>query len=44
VAAKLPPSSAYDQIVFPTLDQQTALKQQIADSWDKVVGVTVAKK
>jgi putative spermidine/putrescine transport system substrate-binding protein len=44
VAAKLPPSSAYDKIVFPTLDQQTALKQQIADNWDKVVGVTVAKK
>ncbi|HTH13951.1 MAG TPA: ABC transporter substrate-binding protein [Spirochaetia bacterium] len=44
VAAKLPPAAAYDKIVFPTLDQQTALKQQIADNWDKVVGVTVAKK
>jgi len=44
VAAKLPPSSAYANIVFPTLDQQSALKAQIAEGWDKVVGVTVAKK
>ncbi len=44
VADKLPPASAYANIVFPTLDQQSALKQQIADNWDKVVGVTVAKK
>ena len=44
VADKLPPAAAYDKIVFPTLDQQTALKTQIAENWDKVVGVTVAKK
>ena len=44
VADKLPPAAAYANIVFPTLDQQAALKQQIADGWDKVVGVTVAKK
>lgn len=44
VAAKLPPASAYEHIVFPTLEQQTVLKQQIADGWDKVVGVSVAKK
>lgn len=44
VAAKLPPSEAYAKIVFPTLDQQEALKAQIADGWDKVVGVEVMKK
>jgi len=44
VAAKLPPASAYAKIVFPTLDEQTALKTQIAAGWDKVVGVTVAAK
>jgi putative spermidine/putrescine transport system substrate-binding protein len=44
VAAKLPPASAYEKIVFPSLDEQTALKTQIANNWDSVVGVTVAKQ
>ena len=44
VADKLPPAAAYANIVFPTLDQQTALKAQIAEGWDKIVGVTVSKK
>jgi putative spermidine/putrescine transport system substrate-binding protein len=44
IASKLPPAAAYEKIVFPTLDQQAALKTQIADKWDSIVGVTVAKK
>lgn len=44
LADKLPPASAYANIVFPTLDQQEALKTQIADGWDKTVGVEVGKK
>jgi len=44
VANKLPPSSAYAKIVFPTLDQQQAEQKQIADGWDKTVGVDVSSK
>ncbi len=44
VAAKLPPSAAYAKIVFPSLAQQETEKNQIADGWDKTVGVDVGKK
>src|SRR5208337_4223163 len=44
VSAKLPPAAAYAKAVFPSLDQQDAEKQAIADGWDKVVNVEVQKK
>jgi putative spermidine/putrescine transport system substrate-binding protein len=44
IAANLPAASAYANLVFPTLDQQTAAGQYIADNWDQVVGVNVQKK
>jgi len=44
LAAQLPPAESYAKILFPTLDQQEALKAQIAAQWDTAVGVDVAKK
>jgi len=44
LAAKLPPSSAYANVVFPTLDQQTVLAQAIANGWDKIVGANIQAK
>ncbi|HTH98554.1 MAG TPA: extracellular solute-binding protein [Stellaceae bacterium] len=41
--AKLPSASAYSKAVFPTLDQQTAYKTDIAKNWDTVVGAAVKK-
>jgi putative spermidine/putrescine transport system substrate-binding protein len=39
--SKLPPPSAYKNIVFPTLDQQNASQKVITTGWDKVVGANV---
>ena len=44
VEAKLPPAAAYLKAVFPSLEQETAIKQTIATDWDKVVNVQVMKK
>src|SRR5208337_957934 len=44
VAAKLPPAAAYLKAVFPSLDQEAAIKAAIATDWDKVVNVQVMKK
>jgi putative spermidine/putrescine transport system substrate-binding protein len=39
--AKLPPPSAYKNVVFPTLDEQNASKALITKQWDQVVGANV---
>ncbi len=39
--AKMPPAAAYDAAVFPTLDQQGAVKTAITKQWDSVVGANV---
>ena len=44
VAAKMPPAAAYTKAVFPTLAQQAANKQFIADNWDSIVNVKVQAK
>jgi len=44
LAAKLPPSSAYANAVFPTLEQQTAAGKAVAENWDKIVGANIQKK
>ena len=44
VAAMMPPAASYAKAVFPTIAQQTAAKQYIADNWDKIVNVAVQKK
>jgi len=44
VASLMPPAAFYAKAVFPTIAQQTAAKQFIADNWDKVVNVTLQKK
>ncbi len=44
VAAKMPPAASYAKAVFPTLAQQTAIKQYIASNWDAVVNVKVQAK
>ena len=44
VAAKMPPAAAYAKAVFPTLAQQAANKQYIADNWDAIVNVKVQAK
>jgi len=44
LAAKLPPSSAYEKAVFPTIEQQNAAKTYIAEQWDQIVHVEVIKK
>ena len=38
---KLPPASAYEAAVFPTLDEQAAAKEVITKNWDAVVGANV---
>lgn len=43
LADKLPAAENYQKAVFPTLDQQDAMKKYVADNWDKVVGVDVKK-
>ena len=44
VAAKLPPAASYAKAVFPSIEQQAAAKQFIADNWDKVVNVEIKSK
>jgi putative spermidine/putrescine transport system substrate-binding protein len=44
IAAKMPPAAAYAKAVFPTLAQQAANKQYIADNWDSIVNVKVQAK
>ena len=39
--AKLPPASAYDNAVFPTLEDQDTAKTAITKNWDSVVGASV---
>jgi putative spermidine/putrescine transport system substrate-binding protein len=41
LAAKLPPAELYATAIFPTLDEQTAIKEYIVANWDTVVGVDV---
>ncbi|WP_144111110.1 ABC transporter substrate-binding protein [Paraburkholderia sp. BCC1886] len=38
---KLPPPSAYKNVVFPTLSQQDAYKDTITKHWDETVGANV---
>ena len=44
VAAKMPPAASYANAVFPSLDQQAALKTFIANNWDSMVNVNVQQK
>lgn len=44
LSAKLPPASAYEKAVFPSIEKQDAAKKFIAENWDKVVNVNVQKK
>lgn len=37
----LPPPAAYEAAIFPTLDEQNALKPAITEKWDSVVGANV---
>lgn len=39
----LPPAAAYENAVFPTLDDQSAMKEVITGKWDAVVGANVAE-
>ncbi|WP_156785926.1 ABC transporter substrate-binding protein [Caldisericum exile] len=41
LAKKLPPAELYAKAIFPTIDQITKAKQDIANNWDKVVNVNV---
>ncbi|MFN8482278.1 MAG: ABC transporter substrate-binding protein [Anaerolineae bacterium] len=43
LAKQLPPDEYYAKAVFPSGPQVTAARKLIADNWDKVVGVKVAK-
>jgi putative spermidine/putrescine transport system substrate-binding protein len=38
---KMPPAAAYEKAVFPTLDEQAAMKEAITKNWDSVVGANV---
>ncbi|MGN6467836.1 MAG: ABC transporter substrate-binding protein [Rhizobiaceae bacterium] len=37
----MPPASAYEKAVFPTLEEQGAAKEVITKNWDSVVGANV---
>ena len=37
----MPPAAAYEAAVFPTLDEQAAMKDVITKNWDSVVGANV---
>ena len=37
----LPPAAAYEKAVFPTLEEQSAMKDAITAGWDAVVGANV---
>ncbi len=38
---KLPPAAAYEAAVFPSLDEQSAMKEKVTGGWDSVVGANV---
>ena len=38
---KMPPAAAYEAAVFPTLDEQAAMKEAVTKNWDSVVGANV---
>ncbi len=38
---KLPPAEAYEAAVFPSLDEQSAMKDKVTSGWDSVVGANV---
>jgi putative spermidine/putrescine transport system substrate-binding protein len=38
---KLPPAAAYEAATFPSLDEQSAMKEKITGGWDSVVGANV---
>ena len=38
---KLPPAEAYEAAVFPTLEEQEAMKGVVTGGWDKTVGANV---
>ncbi len=38
---KLPPAASYESAVFPTLDEQEAMKAVVTGGWDKTVGANV---
>jgi putative spermidine/putrescine transport system substrate-binding protein len=42
--AKLPPAENYTKAVFPTIEQNGAIKEVITKQWDSVVGVNVKTK
>ena len=44
LASKLPAAEYYANALFPTLEQQDALKNAVAENWTKVVGVDVQAK
>ena len=44
LAAKLPPAAAYAKAMFPTIEQQEAIKKSSSEDWDKIVNVAVSKK
>ncbi len=39
--AKLPAADAYEAAVFPTVEEQEAMKTVVTEGWDKVVGANV---
>lgn len=41
LAAKMPPADIYAKAIFPTLEEQTALKEYVVANWEKVVGAEV---
>lgn len=41
--AKLPAAEAYAKALFPTLEQQSGIKETITKQWDSVVGANVTK-
>jgi putative spermidine/putrescine transport system substrate-binding protein len=41
ILARLPPTEAYEKVVFPTLEQLARAKEIITKQWDSVVGATV---
>jgi len=43
LSSKLPPAELYAKAVFPTLDEQKALKDYVVANWDTVVGVDYQK-
>jgi putative spermidine/putrescine transport system substrate-binding protein len=44
LAAKLPPAAAYAKALFPSIEEQEAIKKTTAEEWDKIVNVAVTKK